>query len=367
MIRSRYSALCLLGLALSGPLAARPVVTNPAPVSATAVPADPDGLDPQTEAILDACFNDYNSLRFDQAEAEARQAMALQPDLPLPIIYLQATLMTEVQEMATAHANTRAVAKRFYLATKQALALETAWDRVHHGGRSLGYIGVSLGERGMVRLFTGHPLAAYNDGKLANSKLLLARKLDPDLADVDLGLGEYLYYCGRMAGLVRMILVLHGDVPGGIALLQTCGVEGHRCAPLARLELAQILTDESVNYELAYPYVLEAQALYPDNWSYEKLALDEARGLGLDRPEARNLVEAVSTHWDEGWRPPAYAKVDPGPLRLQLAGIYLREGLTVDALRHLEALAKTKGKIGDEARRMEAGVKPKSEFSINAR
>jgi len=359
-------------LAITGPLAARtvppnPVPANPAPVSGTPAPADPDGLEPQTEAILDTCFDDYNSLRFDQAEAEARQAMALQPDLPLPIIYLQATLMTEVQEMVTAHANTRAVAKRFYQASKQALALETAWDRAHHSGRSLGYMGVSLGERGMVRLFTGHPLAAYNDGKLANAKLLQARKLDPDLADVDLGLGEYLYYCGRMAGLFRMVLALHGDVPGGITLLQTCGVDGHRCAPLARLELAQILTDEAVNYERALPYVQEAQAFYPDNWSYEKLALDEARGLGLDRPEARALVEAVSVHWDNGWRPPAYAKVDPGPLRLQLAGIYLREGLTVDALRHLQALSKTKGKVGDEARRMEAGVKPKSEFSINAR
>jgi tetratricopeptide (TPR) repeat protein len=359
MIRPRLWAFCLLGLALAGPLLAGPAVTNPQPVSSTAGPADPDGLEPQTEAILDACFVDYNSLRFDQAEAEARQAMALQPDLPLPIIYLQATLMTEVQEMATAHANSRAVAARFYQATRQAITLETAWERVHQDGRSLGYLGVSIGERGMVRLFTGHPLAAYKDGRLANAKLLLARKRDPNLADVDLGLGEYLYYCGRMAGLLRMILVLHGDVPGGITLLQTCGVEGHRCAPLARLELAQILTDEAVNYEQALPYVREAQELYPDNWNYEKLALEEARGLSLDRPEARNLVEAVAAHWDQGWRPPAYAAVDPGPLRLQLAGIYLREGFTVDALRHLQALDKTKGKVGDQARRMEAGIKTK--------
>lgn len=367
MIRPRFWAFCLLGLALAGPLPAGRVVPSAAVMGGAAGSADPDGLDPQTEPILDACFNDYNSLRFNQAEAEARQAMALQPDLPLPVIYLQATLMNEIQEMVTAHAKTRDVADRFFRATRQALALETAWDRARHDGRGLGYMGMSLGERGMVRLFMGHPLGAYGDGRTANGDLLMAQRRDPGLVDADLGLGEYLYYCGRMAGLLRMILALHGDVPGGIALLQTCGVKGRRCAPMARLELAQILTEEAVNYERALPYDQEAEARFPDNWFYEKLALDEARGLGLGRPEARDLVEAVAAHWDGGWRPPAYAAVDPGPLRLQLAGMYLREGFTMDALRHLEALETTKGRLGDEARRMEAGIEPKSEFTFNAR
>jgi tetratricopeptide (TPR) repeat protein len=362
MTKPGFWALCLFGLALGGPLPADPALTTTAGaatgMSTDAPSTDPDGLEPETGIILDECFDDYSKLRFDRAEAEARQAMALQPDLPLPVIYLQATLMAEVQEMAAAHVDDAAVTKRFYQATFLALSLETAWERVHHDGRGEGYIGISLGERGMVHMYRGHPLAAYKDGHKAYTALVLARRMDPDLAEADLGLGEYLYYSGRMAGVLRMILVLHGDVPGGIALLQTCGVDGHRCAPLARLELAQILTDETVDYEQALPYVQEAEARFPENWSYEKLALDEAHGLGLGRPEARNLVEAVAAQWDKGWRPPPYAEIDPDPLRLQLAKTYLREGYEVDALRHLEALSKDKGRAAEQARHLEASLKP---------
>jgi tetratricopeptide (TPR) repeat protein len=358
MNRACLWASCFLGAALAGPLHATATDVGVAPVG-TAVPyVDPDGLDPQTEAILDACFVDYNSMHFDRAEAEALQAMALQPDLPMPVIYLQATLMNEVEELRAAHAKDKDVADRFFLATKHALALEAAWDGSHHDGRGLGYMGMSLGERGMVQLFRGHPVAAYHDGRKANTELLLARRRDPSLIEADLGLGEYLYYCGRMAGVLRMILALHGDVPGGIALLQTCAVDGRRCAPMARLQLAQIFTEEVVNYEKALPYDQEAEARFPDNWYYEKLALEDARGLGLDHPAARNLVEAVAAHWDAGWRPPVYAKLDPDPLRLKLAELYLHEGLEVDALRHLEAVEKDKGPAAARARRLEARLTP---------
>jgi hypothetical protein len=273
--------------------------------------ADPDGIEPATQALLSASFDDYNRLHFDRAEAEARQAMALQPDLPVPVIYLQAVLTAEVEELALAHADDTAVFARFDQVSRGALGLEAAWERSHHDGRSQEYLGTSLGERGLVHMYEGHMLAAYEDGRHSYAALRLAKQRDPGLVEADLGLGEYLYYCGHLSGFLRLILDLHGDVPGGLALLETCGASRTRCALLARLMLAEILTENAVDFGRALPYVREAQARYPENWSYEKLALEEARGLGLQRPEARKLIESVAAVWDRGWRPPAYAAMDP--------------------------------------------------------
>jgi hypothetical protein len=344
---------CLL-LAATLPAAetVAPVEGADTPISATAS-VDVDGLSPQGGALLDACFDDYNRLNFDPAEAEAREAMAAQPELPLPVIYLQAVLVSEVQELTLGHADDSAVRERFDQATVLALRLEAAWEKAHHDGRGQNYLGISLGERGLVQLYRGHLLAAYKDGKRSNEALLLAQQRDPSLIEADLGRGQYLYYCGRLSGFLRLILVLHGDIPGGINLLQTCGVGGRRCAPLARLMLAGILTDDVPDYARALPYVQEAESRYPQNWSYDKLALDEARGLGLANPAALALVEAVSAQWDSGWRPPPYAALDPDPMRLQLAKWYLGAGREADARRHLTAIEQDKGKSAAEARQLE--------------
>jgi tetratricopeptide (TPR) repeat protein len=301
----RLLALLLLGC----------YVLLPAPVRAAGT--DPDGLQPASAALVDACFDDYNRLRFAQSESEARQAMALQPELPLPLIYLQASLTAEIQEDATARRDDGAALARFDSATAQALGVEAAWEAAHHDGRSQLYLGTSLGARGLVSMYRGHLFSAYRDGKKAAAALRLAKRRDPGLLDADLGLGQYLYYCGRLSGFLRLILVLHGDVPGGIALLTDCGAGGGRCALLARLVLARILVEEAPDYGRALPYVSEAEERYPENWAYERLALEEARGLGLQRPESRRLVRAVGVQWDRGWRPPDYVQLDPGPLRAQ--------------------------------------------------
>lgn len=362
LFRLFFGILCLVFAgalplaAAAGGAADTAMATSATAMAALTATADVDGLSPQNGALLDACFDDYNRLRFDQAEAEAREAMAAQPELPLPVIYLQGALTAEVQEMILAHVDDSAVRKRFNQATALGLGLEAAWEAAHHDGRGQDYLGISLGERGLVQLYHGHLLAAYKDGKRSNTALVLAQKRDPSLTEADLGRGQYLYYCGRLSGVLRLFLVLHGDVPGGMALLQTCAVGGRRCAPLARLVLAGILTEEVPDYAKALPYVQEAESRYPQNWGYDKLALDEARGLGLAKPGSVALVEAVSAQWDSGWRPPPYAALDPDPMRLALAKFYLGEKKIEDARRHLTAIAQDKGKTAVEARQLEASL-----------
>ena len=93
-----------------------------------------------------------------------------------------------------------------------------------------------------------------------------------------------------------------------------CGAAACRSAPLARLVLARILSEDMRDYDAALPYVQEAYGRYPLSWGYAKLAMEEAQGLGLKRPEARALAETLRAQWQGGWRPPAYAKMDPVPL-----------------------------------------------------
>jgi hypothetical protein len=318
-----------------GVLLAVLLVLRPRPLAAD---ADMDGIEPATNALIDTAFDEYNGLRFTDAEAVLRQAMALQPGMPVPGLYLQDELACQIHELSLANARDPALDARFAEATRGTRRLVDAWEAAHHDGRAKLYLGTNLGECGLVAMAEGNYIGAYGFGQQANAALIAARARDASLVEVDMGLGEYLFYCGNMVGILRLVLNLHGDVPAGIALMRTCGTSPGRGGFPARLQLAWILTEEVRDYEHALPYVQEIEFRFPGNWANEKLALDEAKGLGLDRPEARALVESVSTQWDSGWRPPAYAMLNPGSMRLSLARVYVKEKRPEDARRQLAAL-----------------------------
>ena len=308
--------LCLLA-ALTA-TAAHAAALEPTPPQGMAADDLAAGLLSPTAALLDTCLDDYNSLRFDQAEAEARQAMALQPEHPLPCVYLQATLCAEIQEQGLDQKEDPALLRRFDQATVLAQDLEAAWEREHRDAWGAVYLGNSLGARALVAMYRRRLLRSYTDGRESASALRLAQKRVPDQPDADLGLGQYLYFCGRLSGVMRFFLVLHGDIPGGIARLRHCAASDCRSAVLAKLVLSRILTEEVPDFEAALPYVQEAYRRYPLNWAYAKQAQEEALGLGLGRPEARALAASLRTQWRGGWRPPAYAKMDPSGLFLAL-------------------------------------------------
>ena len=273
----------------------------------------PELLSP-TAALLEACMDDYNRLDFARAESEAAQAMALQPEHPLPAVYMQGALTAEIQEQIAAGHLGKELLKRFDVATVHAVALGKAWELGHHDAWGQIYLGNSLGARGLVGMYRGRLMEAYSDGKRSAAAMRLARARLAAENDSDLGLGQYLYYCGRLSGVLRLFLPLHGDIPGGIARLRSCGAAACRSAPLARLVLARILSEDMRDYEAALPYVQEAYGRYPLSWDYAKMAMEEAQGLGLQRPEARALAQSLRDQWQAGWRPPAYAKMDPTAL-----------------------------------------------------
>jgi hypothetical protein len=276
-----------------------------------ALVADPvpgwDGLEPAVVEGLQASQRAYYALELDRAEALATTAIAQAPAHPLPKLFLQGALLARLQELDEAKQEDPAVEARFEAATQAVLEAvvrrrgsSLAWDELYRGG--------ALGARGLVRLYAGRYLAAYHDGRDANAALLHAQALDPSLEAAWLGLGQYEYYCGTLSGLLRFFLDLHGDVEKGIDLLKRCGAGQSFAALAARLTLARILSTEQVRPQEALPYVEEARAAFPGNYSYAAYALACARSLPPGDPAAPRLQASLAAQWAQGWRPPAYVE-----------------------------------------------------------
>jgi tetratricopeptide (TPR) repeat protein len=350
--------LCVLsGVGASAAGTAAPLTPERRPPSGLS--DDPDGLFPATAALLDASFDDFNRLAFDRAESEAEQAARAQPELPAPYVYLSACLTSRVQEEQCAQRSDAATCARFDRACAEGIRRAEEWGRTRGEARGALYLGTFYGSEGLVRLYQNRLLAAYQDGRKADAQLKRAEALDPTLAEADLGRGQYLYECGRLGGVLRFFLALPGDIPGGIARMERCAREGGRCALLARIVLGRIFTLEEPDFARALPYIQEVLDRYPENWAYVSEALIEAQGLGMGNPAARALVETVGRRWDAGWRPPAYAKIDPGPLRLELACWKDAQGDPSGARDEREALVRDGGPSAAEASR-ELGLSPGS-------
>jgi tetratricopeptide (TPR) repeat protein len=328
----RFALLCLLGGAAST-LAASTRAT-PTPV------ATPwDGLPAEAMQQLQDSQDAYNNLDFDRSKALAEAVIAQYPDHPLPRIFLQGTEVTEIQEVLAAHGEKHALFDAFDKLSDETVALAQKRDQLTPTACSQFYIGGSLGARGLVQLYEHNYRAAYRDGRDADVALRQALVRDPQLQEAWLGLGQYEYYTGRMAGLLRFILSLHGDVNKGISELETCSAHPSFTTIASRLCLARIYCLEVVNYPKALPYVQDVYARYPNTYWTVQMALADAKGLGLANPDAQALLESVFKQWDGGWRPPVYVKMDPEPLRLELATFYKQQGQKEKAFEHFKALA----------------------------
>lgn len=266
-----------------------------------------DGLSPSIAESLTACEAAYLALDFDKAEALAQAAIQAEPLHPLPRIFFQGALLARLQTLEDAGKDDHALVRRFEEASAEALraAGQRALDAP--GAWAEFYLGGALGARGLVRLYHRHYLDSYHDGKAAAGHLREALRLDPGLEAAWLGRGQYEYYCGTFSGLLRWVLRLHGDIGTGIAYLKRCGAGSSYAALVARVTLARILSSEQVRPQEALPYVREARDRFPWNDYYVIDALNCARAMGPQDPDARALVEAVRHQWADGWRPRSWS------------------------------------------------------------
>ena len=329
----RSALLCLtLGLAAAAPAAAPRITPTP-----SATPWD--GLSANAMQQLEDSQDAYNNLDFDRSKTLAEAVMAQYPDHPLPRIFLMGAEVTEIQEVLLAHGDKKALFQDFNKLSDDTVALAQQRDHLSPTAYTKFYVGGSRGARGLVQLYEGNYREAYYDGRDADLALRSALATDPTLTEAWLGVGQYDYYTGRMAGLLRFILRLNGDVGKGISELELCSAHPSFTTIASRLCLARVYCLEVVNYPKALPYVQDVYARYPNTYWTVQMALADAKGLGLANPDAQALLESVFKQWDAGWRPPVYVKMDPEPLRLELAKVYKQEGQKEKAFEHFKVLA----------------------------
>jgi hypothetical protein len=160
--------------------------------------------------------------------------------------------------------------------------------------------------------------------------------LDPQRYDAYMGLGQFEYYCGRLAGILQFVLALHGDERKGIEMLKQGASKGTYGAWACKTFLLKILVDHKHLYAEAYPYLKEVWAAFPENYHHVLYVLSFAKAYGLDKPESRELLEELCAQWDKGWRPPSYVTEFPlEATRIHLADYYMAHGEQDKAKAHL--------------------------------
>jgi tetratricopeptide (TPR) repeat protein len=299
---------------LGAPLFLRLVLLCTAMASSLAAAPDPSLPAPVLQELLDS-QDAYYRLDFDGAEALANAAIQAVPDHPLPRVFLSGAVLARIQEEEEAKRFDRGDLQRFK--EDCAVAVAKSQARLGQADNAWGhlYLGAALGARGLGQLYQGHYLAAYGDGKQADKQLHEAVRQDPDLDEAYLGLGQYEYYCAHLAGLLRLILNLHGNSKQGIAWLERCAQSPGFDRLAAAFTLARICSMEEIDFAKARPWIQLLQERYPQNHDLQDYAIRTAKGLGPASPEAQALLAPVCAQWDQGWRPPNYAPLaDPRPL-----------------------------------------------------
>jgi Tfp pilus assembly protein PilF len=276
---------------------------------------------------------------FGRAEILGREAVALYPTHPLPHLFLAGVYLYWIQEVENSKSKNPKAVKRFYEEAEITLDLakrqqkqfpDSAFPHVYLGG--------IYGSRGMVNLYQGHYWTAYRDGKRAMNYLNKAVELDPENRDVYFGLGQFEYYCGRLAGVLQFFLRLQGDENKGIALMERAAAHGTYSKIPTKAFLTMVFVVDRKNWEKADPYINEMFRRFPENHYYVDYALRMALGVGLEKKDSKSLLEEVCKHWDQGWRPPAYHPIPLDEVRLNLARQYMKEGNGARATFHLKAL-----------------------------
>jgi hypothetical protein len=267
-----------------------------------------------------------------------KQAQVMDPEHPLPRIFMQSLLIYRLQMEQRLGHDCRALQALLEDAGDRSVAAAQAYIQRHPGPVAKLYLGGSLGARGLGHLYQGSYVVAYRDGKKAFQLLRQCVAEEPRLYNAYVGLGTFEYESGRLAGVLQYILNLHGDVNYGLDLLKTCEEKATYAAPSALMHLAFIYTFEVPDPELSQRYLMRLYARYPRNPSFAQWCGEAARHRGWGSPEAAALFEPVLQQWERGWRPDK-ARVDIQTLRLEYARALLHQGHGQAARSHLIDLA----------------------------
>jgi len=275
-------------------------------------------------------------LRYDEAEAMIRAAIPSAPEHPLCRVFLVATLLSRIQENFKDGA--KEVPKSFFEEADRLVAqCQAQRDAFPDSPYPRLYQGAAYGMRGLAKLYSGNYLVSYWDGKKGAGLLKEAVAEDPELYNAYMGLGQFEYYCGTLAGVLQFLLALPGDPDKGLAMLKTCEDKGTYAAWPCKAYRIRLMTSERKDYAGAEPELGALAGRYPGNYDFA-LAVFRAMDAGVNTDALRRSAADVLRRMDQGWTPPSYAHMDKDAMRMSLAKASLAAGDKAAAADQLKKL-----------------------------
>jgi tetratricopeptide (TPR) repeat protein len=246
-------------------------------------------------------------LKYDEAEVQLRAARDRVPEHPLGNVFLLATRLSQLQE--SIRQGQKRVPDGFFQDVNELIVQAQAQAQAHpESAYPKFYLGAALGCRGLAKLYTGHYLDSYFDGKNGVALVREAVAIEPQLYDAYMGLGQFEYYCGSLGPMLRFFLALHGSEEKGLEMLQTCGEKATYAAWPCRLYRVKLMVSERGDYVGSAKDLSDLIARYPDNYDLVQqvfLCLDH----GAREPALVAAAESLVQRLKQGWKLPAYAHV----------------------------------------------------------
>jgi tetratricopeptide (TPR) repeat protein len=260
-------------------------------------------LPPETPAILDKIYS------FDlQGAVEAAKRMQQErPNHPLGYLMETEALWWRIwctstdfkYGMSDARRRPKLAGDQHYLElTARALSLAEAQIKQGESAEMQFYAGMAEASTARLYGLRVENRNAARAGVRGREHLLRAKALDPDLADVDLGLGLYNYYVDTLSSLARILRFFMG-IPGGskqegVRLLEQAIAQGQLTSHVARFYLALNLHRYDQQYERALAVLTPLVEKYPENPLFQLARGDLYAKLGR-KQQALACYRAAST------------------------------------------------------------------------
>ncbi|HVE13265.1 MAG TPA: hypothetical protein VNI01_07720 [Elusimicrobiota bacterium] len=218
---------------------------------------------PWAQAMLGESMAAAYNFDFDQAEARIRDLERQEPDNPYGPLGEAGLLWWRAHYDDPSLRATDRAESRFIKAADK--AYRGARDRFGEGDdatRADAYLaaGTALGLKGLWALDKGQGSRAYSYGREAAQLLGRCLKLDPTVADAELGLGLFEYYAATRRGRGKK-----GSVDQALHRLQIAAEQGRLLWSQAALSAAYFHSVERGDYKKALPLLEKLRGIYFDS------------------------------------------------------------------------------------------------------
>ena len=226
-------------------------------------------ITPEMDKYILEGVDDIYRMRFDEAEAAANKAIALNPEEPHAYIGYAGAAWTKY--VYGTDQGDDSLIKEFEKRTYKAIEVGEAWIKKHpDDAGGLMTLGAAYGVWSRLLIVQHSWIKGYLKGRRALQLTKEAVKKDPEYWDAYLGLGMYDYYSDLYPRFIGSLakLVLRGNRKQGIEYLEMVAEKGHYSQNNARILLVEIYTEDPFGArspEKAVMRMNQLRAKYPDS------------------------------------------------------------------------------------------------------